>query len=165
VSWLDLDALARHDPGAALRLWGEVVDAARGEVSSGHRAARALEGAGTDCWDRARFLAVRSELSDAWGPRDADEQHLIDLMAQHQALIWRWQQVAEVYAIVANLSSRGKDKCKWPEAPRLTTAEALDRAVSLVERYQRLYLQALHALQGLRRRTPQGGHRAGRVNF
>jgi hypothetical protein len=56
-------------------------------------------------------------------------------MAQHQTQVWRWQHVAEAYATVANLASRDKVKGKWPETSRLTTAEALDRAVGLVELY------------------------------
>src|SRR5262249_14854200 len=69
VSWFDLDLIARSDPEKARGRWREVVQAARDEVRSGHRAARALEGFDGACWQRARFLAVRAELADAWRPR------------------------------------------------------------------------------------------------
>src|SRR5262249_37421342 len=72
VSWLDIDAIARTDPQKALARWDEIKEAARGEVRAGHRAARALEGYDSDCWRRARFLAVRAELTEAWRPRNAD---------------------------------------------------------------------------------------------
>jgi hypothetical protein len=73
VSWLDLDALARQDEDKVLRCWEDIKQAARDELRSGHRAARAVEdGGGT--WERARFLAVRAELSEAHRPRDAGEE-------------------------------------------------------------------------------------------
>src|SRR5436190_11771010 len=147
VSWFDLDRLGRLDPEVALRRWEGVKDAARRALRSGHRAARALEGAESNCQARARFLAVRAELADAWRPRNAAEQHLIDLMAQYQTLLWHWQEVMGLYAAFADLSRRGPDRADQRlDPPRLSTADALDRAVGLVECFQRLYLQALHAL-------------------
>jgi hypothetical protein len=166
VTWLDPDVLGRHDPDAAQRCWDAVKEAARREVRSGHRAARALEGAETSCWSRARFLAVRAELTDAWQPRNPAEQHLVDLMAQHQTLLWHWQDVLGAYASQAELSRRRPDPAdRHLEPPRLSAADALDRAVRLVERFQRLYLRALLALQGLRRRPPLVVRRAGQVNI
>src|ERR1035438_7796790 len=59
VTWLDLDALAEHSPELACRRWEEVLQAAREERQSGHRAAHAVEISGSPCWRRARFLVDR----------------------------------------------------------------------------------------------------------
>jgi hypothetical protein len=170
VSWLDLDTLARHDPDQALERWQQIKRAARLEVRDGHRAARALEGSdiltGGDCWERARFLAVCAELADAWRPRDALEQQLIDQLAQWQTLLWNWQETARAYVqlgvqgVKRALSEGGAD-----ELPRLSVAEGLDQATAMVERCHRLYLRTLRALQDLRRRPPVIVRRAGQVNI
>src|SRR4029450_4391696 len=90
-SWFDLNALERRDPAAAATRGAEIKESARGEARSGHRAARSLESASSTCWGRARFLAICAELSEAWQPRDALEQMLIDQMAVYQAQVWEWQ--------------------------------------------------------------------------
>jgi hypothetical protein len=89
VGWFNLNTSVERDPERAEARWEEVEDAARGEVASGHWAARALERYESHCWRRARFLAIRSELAAGWWPRTAAEQHLIDQMAQWQDLVWR----------------------------------------------------------------------------
>src|SRR5262249_48620633 len=89
VNWYDLDELARRDPALALRRWEAVKQAARDEVATGFRAGAALEGFDSNCWDRARFLAVRAALGEAWRARDAQEWALIDQLAQWQVLLWR----------------------------------------------------------------------------
>jgi len=65
VSWSDLDAIAHRDHAQALVRWEQVKEAARGDLRCGLRAARALEGFEGRLWDRAGFLAVRSELITA----------------------------------------------------------------------------------------------------
>src|SRR5262249_47268893 len=91
VNWLDLDALARKDESLALERWQQIKNAARDEIRSGHRAARAIEDGGGP-WERARFLAVCAELTEAWRPCNAVEQLLVDQLAQWQVLLWRWQE-------------------------------------------------------------------------
>jgi len=162
VSWHDLGALERRDPAQALERWETVKSAARGELRSGFRTARAIEGCESPCRQRARFLAIRSELSEAWRPRNAAEQHLVDQMAQCQELIWRWQETLTAYTEV---SIRGWPKPGGEGPPRLSDAEALDRTVAMVERFHRMYLRCLQALQGLRRRPGVVVRSAGQVNI
>ncbi len=170
MSWFDLDTVARHDPEEARERWEQVKRAARLEVRDGHRAARALEGSdvrsGRGCWERARFLAVRAELADAWRPRDALEQQLIDQLAQWQTLLWQWQETVRAYMQMASLGVKQALREGGPgEPPRLSVAEALDQAEAMVERCHRLYLRTLGALQDLRRRPPVVVRRAGQVNI
>jgi hypothetical protein len=164
VNWFDLEAVARQDHGRALQLWEEVKQAAREEVNSGHRAARALEGGTGRCWDRARFLAVRAQLTEAWRPRDAQEQHLVDQLAQWQTLLWEWQEALGRWAQLLNNGCEAalRSGTAW-EAPRLSDAEALERALAKVERLHRLYLRTLQALQARRRLGSVIVHRAGQV--
>src|SRR5262249_29907636 len=92
VSWFGLDSVAQHDPGRARERWEEVKRAARQELRTGYRAARALERPGEGPWSRARYLALRAELTEAWRPRDALEQQLVDQLAQWQSLLFVWQE-------------------------------------------------------------------------
>jgi hypothetical protein len=165
VAWPDLEALAQLDQDAALARWAEVKEAARGEIRSAHRAARSLERASSSCWGRARLLAISAEISEAWRPRDALEQMLIDQMAVYQHLVWEWQWVFSMYADLADLRERpAPRKQKDREPYRVTALQAMEKAGELVERFQGLFLTTLRALQGLRRAGPVVVRRAGQVN-
>jgi hypothetical protein len=168
VSWFDLDSLSRRDPGEALRRWQEVVQAARDEVRSGHRASRTIEGFDAAiCWHRARFLGLRAELSDAWRPRNQLEQQLIDQMAQFQTRMEYWQEILTTYTMLSSGGTgRGARDRRPHELPRLSDAEAVDQAADMVERWQRLFLRTLAALQSQRRPSRTGiALRAGQVNI
>jgi hypothetical protein len=166
VSWHDLDELSRRDPALALRRWDAVKQAAREEVATGFRAAAALEGYDSCCWGRARFLAVRTMLGEAWRARDAQEWMLIDQMAQWQVLLWRCQETMNAYAVMAARGCKRDTQGGEPELPRLSWAEAQERAAREAERLHRLYLRTLRALRDHRRmRTPVVVRRAGQVNI
>jgi hypothetical protein len=165
LSWFELEAVAGRDPDRAAARWEEVKQAARGEVASGHRAARALEGHDSHCWSRARFLAIRAELSASWRPRTAAEQHLVDQMAQWQTLIWQWQESYTSYDDVAATRARrsGPDGAAGPRLQ--SDADRLEHAAGMVERFHRLYLRTLRALQDMRRSPPVVVRAAGQVNI
>jgi hypothetical protein len=164
VSWTDLDTLARHDPAAAVRRWEEVKEAARGELRTGERAGQTTEVGFQTCWSRARFLAVRAELIDAIRPRDGAELLLIDQMAVYQVQLWAWQTTLTAYTSVADLGRPGRRADVRHEPPRLTDAEAMEQAAAMVERFQRLFLKALAALQALRRQPSVVVRHARQVN-
>jgi hypothetical protein len=92
VSWSDLEMLTRKDPDLAASRWERMVQEARDELRSGHRAARAMEGYTSDAWQRARFLAIREDLAEEWRPRNGIERQLIDAMAQAQTAAYFWQE-------------------------------------------------------------------------
>src|SRR5437016_1751344 len=78
---------------------------------------------------RARLLAVRGVLADAWRPRDALEQPLIDQLAQWQGLLWEWQETVRAYMQLASLGVKQALREGGPgELPRVSLAEALDQA-------------------------------------
>jgi hypothetical protein len=166
LDWFDLDAVARRDPAAATNRWQEIKDAARSELRSGHRSARALQAGSQHCWARARFLAVRAELAAALGPRDSAELLLIDQMATYQMQVWQWQETLTAYALVADLDQKSRsDHGHRREAPRVSDAEALKQAAEMVERFQAMFLKALRAFQGMRRPGSVVVRRAAQVNF
>jgi hypothetical protein len=166
VTWAGLENIAERDPERAQQRWEEVKQAAREELRSGHRAARAVEGGGRTLWERARFLAVRAELSEAWQPRDALEQQLIDQLAQWQSLLFVWQQALTAWTALAGCDPRPRGKRQADrEPPRLTESEALHRAAAMAERCQRMYLHTLKTLQERRRVSPSVVVRnAGQIN-
>jgi hypothetical protein len=165
LTWHALEALSQRDPDLAFRRWEEVKQAARKERRSGYAAGRALEGYGGSCWERARFLAVRAELMEAWQPRDAQERQLLDQMAQFQVLMEQWQETLTAYTMLAAVRGRTAKEKKTLELPRVSYAEVVEGAAAMVERMHRLYLRALQALQGRRRAVPPVViRRAGQVN-
>jgi hypothetical protein len=155
VSWFDLDSLAKDDPELARRRWEKIKQAARQELQSGHRAARALEPV-SDCWQRAQFLAIRDELAQAWRPRNAQEAQLVEMLAQVQTLLLRWQ---EILATRTQLADRGCKRATEEgerfKAPRLSEAAAVEEAATMVERLHRMFLRTLKGLQDLRRHSPR----------
>ncbi len=153
VQWSDLDRLAREDPVQGRARWKEIQEAARSELRTGHRAARALEIPGDNCWVRARFLGLRNGLHDAWQPRNDLEINLLDQMAQFETLRMEWCEILAGHTALAHVHvRRGQDDEFKYERPAQTAAQAIASATRMVETCQRLYLRALRALIDLRRR-------------
>jgi hypothetical protein len=155
LSWADLGDLARTNPDLAERRWGEVRQEAMDELRSGHRAARATEGYTSDLWQRARFLAVRDDLTDAWQPRNGAERQLIDMMAQAQATMLFWQERLAVRASVEPLHEHRdvEERGGWTP-PRVSEHQATEQAAGMVDRFHRMYLRTLRTLRDLRRGPP-----------
>jgi hypothetical protein len=153
VTWDMLERLAQSDPERALQRWAEIKRAARQELRSGARAGRAVEEPSPRCWERARFLAVRAELTEAWRPRNAIEQSLVDQMAQAQLLLWHNLEALKRWSALVAVGGSGPTR--EPNAPpRASYVEMADRAFDRADRMQRWYLRTLKALQGLRRLPP-----------
>jgi hypothetical protein len=162
VSWHGLSYLARQDPEAAARRWEEVKAEALAELRSGHRAARALEGFGSHCWTRARFLAIRRHLIDAWQPRNGIERQLIDMMAQAQTAQLYWLDIFTPRC--ACESGRKRDEGRW-EPQTVEDTEALEQSAAMVERFHGMFLRTLKALRDLRRTPGVVVQSAGQVNL
>jgi hypothetical protein len=161
VSWCDLEYLARQDPDKAARLWERINGEALGELRSGHRAAKVMEGYGTHCWTRAHFLAVRRELMEGWQPRNGIERQLIDTMAQAQTAQLYWLDILTVRSSCS--SGRKRDEGRW-EPQTVADTEAIDQAAAMVERFNSIYLRTLKALRELRRTPGVVVQNAGQVN-
>jgi hypothetical protein len=153
VSWYDLNLLAEANPEQATQQWNEIKQAARADLDGGHRAARAVrEAFGSTPWDKAQFLAVRAALTEQWQPQGGVEQLLIDTLAQAYTEQHRWMAAANNFLSAECDRHRLEieKKEKWLP-PRITEAEALDRAMAMSERWNRMFLRTLRALRDLRR--------------
>jgi hypothetical protein len=155
VTWHGLSHLAEHQPELAEQCWERVKQAARDELHTGHRAAKAMEGYHSDPWRRARFLAVREDLARAWRPRNGMELQLIDTMAQAQTAMFFWQERLTDYMLYEAQTQRRdvQEFGKW-NPPRISDADAIEQAAAMVDRFNRIYLRTLRALRDLRRYTP-----------
>jgi hypothetical protein len=154
-SWADLEWLFERDPQKFLQRWEEIKRAAREELQSGHRAPQAVELYGSTPWKRAEFLALRQELVESWQPRNGVERQLLDIMAQAQSAAEYWlkrlmaKAALEAAMELATLRKNGQ----W-EPPRATAFQAVEQAGAMAERFNRIFLRTLRALQDLRRRAP-----------
>jgi hypothetical protein len=152
ISWRDLGRLADRDPAAAAAQWEKIKQAALDELQSGKRAVRTIGGTP---WEQAKFLAIRSGLADQLQPRGGVEWLLIDTLAQAQESWLMWLQAMNGWAALGDGESRQACKDDLGRSTLLlTTAEALDRAAAMMDRFNKIVLRTLRALQELRRFSP-----------
>jgi hypothetical protein len=165
LSWFDLSTIAGHSPEQAMETWGRVLAEASDELESGHRAARAMDHL-SGPWDRAQFLAIRESFVDEWQPRGGVELALVDQMATAHAQYLFWLERLNVEGVTRALlpANYGRQK-RLSEPPRLSSAEAVEEAAAMAERFQRLFVRAVRTLRDLRRFTPSVVvQNAGQVN-
>ena len=155
VSYGALDALAIDDPAAALAAWQRVKEAARDELASGHRAAKAMQFQ-DGAWQRAQFLAIRDGFLEQWQPQNGGERLLVDMLAQTYAAYLDWFAQLEVYTQCEASTQRYhlKERGSY-DTPRLSTGAAMDQAAAMVDRFNRLFLRTLRQLRDLRRYEQQ----------
>lgn len=162
VSWFDLNRVADRDPKAVADLWRALKAAARNELHSGHRTARALDWDGRP-WDRARFLAIRDSFRADYRPGPGIEATLVDLAAEAFGDYLAWSEQLHMQAgteaeIERNdLARHGK----W-KPQRIFSAEAMAESARLAERAHTRFLRTIAAL-GEHRRT--GPVHIGQVNI
>jgi hypothetical protein len=152
VSWFDLSQIARTDPDRAAARWEEIKGAALDELQTGHRAARAVETAADNAWQRAQFLALRKELAAEWQPRNGIEHQLLDTMAQAMTCYLSWLHKFTVRTELSNIGGDRleKEEGKW-QSPRQIDADAIDQAAEMMDRFNGIFLRTLRALRDLRR--------------
>lgn len=168
VRFADLAVLQREDPARATALWARLQEAAKVELDQGHSAARVISGTDERPFERARFLVLREALVSEWQPRGITEQILIDnvvqamvMRARYLSLAHHYEDPAEVYAepdfTETPWQMREREAAEQRERslqpPRLTQIEAIDRAMHLAEKFDRMATRAIRALRDLRRQT------------
>src|SRR5262245_54508243 len=86
---------------------------------------------------------------EGWQPRNSGERLLIDILVQGQTLYEQWLRV-----LISRLSFQSalefRDDGHW-SPPRITDADAIDRAAAMVERFHRMAMRTVRQLQDLRR--------------
>jgi hypothetical protein len=153
LSFFDLYTLGRHSPELAAQRWAEVMQAARNELQSGHRAASIVTPpGGSSCWHKARLLSMRAELLDGWQPRNSVERLLVDTLMQVQCQYEHWLEVLTARTTFQAVYE-GKEEARW-QPPRVTDSEAIEQAAAMVDRFHRIMMRTIRQLQNLRRNPP-----------
>jgi hypothetical protein len=154
LSWFDLGGATRLDPERAGAIWERAVAAARDELTSGHRAARAVESDGGP-WQRAQFAALLEEFVADWQPRGGIERALVETLAQAYTnqLYWTGRMT-----ILSGTEARRQDRettrrGEW-SPPTIEAAAAIDQAAAMVDRFNRLFVRTLKVLRDGRRNAP-----------
>jgi hypothetical protein len=162
LSWHDLEVLENQQEGQASQCWQQIKDAARQELVTGQRGAEVvLDCLGTP-FERARYAVLREELAKEWQPRNGIEWALIEQMTQMQTMYFHWLSVAHgrVMRIYRGLA---KGEARY-QAPRVSEQACQEFAADMAERYHKLFLRSLRALQNMRRYAPVVVQNAGQVN-
>jgi len=167
VSWYALSRLMEDEPERGERLWQSIRDDAANELRRGVRSSRSVERFGAGPFDRARLVVIVKSLSASLAPRDGLEELLIHQMACAYELHLHWQECASARAqqdewegerdrrnAVRNMSDRQRERYESDHGwlpPRVSTAEAIDQAVMIADRYQRSFLRLMKAYRDNRR--------------
>jgi hypothetical protein len=150
ATFFELARLTKADPDRAKRKWDEVRAAARAELQSGHRAAKANEvSLSFDAWPRASFLALREEL----GTQTGLERVLVDSLTHACTAQLFWHERLMMYACLETDNARTKRHGEFVR-PRLDDAQAMDQAAEMVERFNRIFIRTMRMLKELRRQSP-----------
>jgi len=154
VSWFDLNRVADRDPEALAEVWRALKAAARDELHSGHRTARALDWDGRP-WDRARFLAIRDSFRADYRPGPGIEAALVDLAAEAFGDYLAWSEQLHMQAGTEAVIERNDlDRHgKW-KPQRIFSADAMAESARMAERAHTRFLRTVATLGDLRRTGP-----------
>jgi hypothetical protein len=156
LGWWDIAILFGQDQEQAERIWKLLKQEARKEFLSGHRAAKISETAEwqREPWKRARYLAIRDSFVEEWQPRGGIELAMIEMMAQafSDYLFWG-EKVHERSTTDAKYLYSSEEERRIAEArghwlpPRVGEQNAIEHAMQMMDRYNRLFLRTLRQLR------------------
>jgi hypothetical protein len=149
-SWHDITAEWQHDATAGVALWERIKQTARDELREGRAGANAIETYDERPMHRAEYLAVWLALADGLRPSNGMERLLIDGMAQALMMQRHWLERV-VQTETRDTIRRGRGPHDGFEPPRLSEAEAVDRAVAMQDRFQRQFLRLMKCYRDGRR--------------
>ena len=167
VSWHELSNLMEHEPTRAQDAWNRVKAAAREELQTGLRGARAVERSFSSPYERARYLVILEALTESLAPRGGMEHLLVQQAATAYEQWLRWQQIAtqriehegwngdrDRRRQLENMPPRARERYERDDGwmpPRLSDAEAVEQATAMADRQQRGFLRVLKTLRDMRR--------------
>lgn len=153
VTWWDLSLLAEQKEENAVVIWEAIKEAARNELSSGHRAAEAVEWhVHSSPFYRAQFLAIRQAFIDEWQPRGGLELVLIDTMAQCYRSYLSWLCTHTMHSETE--VERERNQCERNGSRKARSEPAMmriEQSFQMAERFNRIFLRTLRQLRDLRR--------------
>ena len=183
LNFVDLLELHNFTPRVAERLWEHYKREGRKEFESGHLAANMtlpvdyMKG----LWNVARYLGVRESFIDDWKPSGGIEIALIDMMAQSwfQWQYWLEQTVKRSkttprlehteYEKWKQWNEKAKHAKSWQEGywfpPYVSEERAIEHAVQMADRFNRIFMRTLRQLRDLRRYSPVTINNPNQVNI
>jgi hypothetical protein len=132
-------------------------------------------------WNIARYLGVRESFIDDWQPQGGIEVAMIDMLAQSyfQWQYWLEQTVKrsqtrerELHPKYSEwlerrnseLQANGITEGYW-DRPLVTEQQALEHAVQMADRFNRIFMRTLRQLRDLRRYSPVTINNPNQVNI
>lgn len=183
LNFIDLDELYALAPRVAERLWERAKREGCDEFESGHLAANITFPVGymKEVWNIARYLGVRESFINDWCPKGGIEVALIDMMTQSyfQWQFWLEQTVKrsqtserEEHPSYREWKGRRKEDNQakgWDEGywlrPYVTEQQAIEAAVQMADRWNRIFMRTLRQLRDLRRYSPVTINNPNQVNI
>lgn len=183
ISYNDLYELYFRAPRVGERLWERIKAEARSEFESGHLASGAIYPVNymRNPWRVGLYLGVRESFIAEWQPRGGIELSLIDMMAQAflQWQYWMEQTVKRSkteprrehydYENWKRGQSKLKDTKSWEDGywfpPYVHEQKAIEHAVQMADRSNRIYMRSLRQLRDLRRYSSVTIGRVSQLNF
>jgi hypothetical protein len=154
VSWFDLNRVVDREPETCSALWQGIRSAARDELDSGHRTARALDWDGRP-WDRARFLAIRDSFRADYLPDPGIESALVELAAEAFGDYLSWTELLHQQAgTEADLERHDLARHGTWKPQRIGSAEAMAQSARMADRAHARLLQTVAVLEARRRAEP-----------
>ena len=172
LNFIDLMELHSFAPRVAERFWERAKVEGRAEFESGHLAANITFPVGymKGLWNIARYLGVRESFIDDWQPKGGIEVALLDMMVQ---AYFKWQYWLEQTVMRSETESRKEhhEYQKWKQwnektknaeswddgywfPPYVSEQNALEHAVQMADRFNRIFMRTLRQLRDLRRYSP-----------
>lgn len=183
ISFDDLHQLCGYAPRVAERLWETIKEEGRSEFESGHLAANTMSPVHymKQAWNIAKYLGVRESFINDWQPQGGIEVSLIDMLAQ---TFFQWQYWLEEtikrsqteprrehheYQKWKEWNERTKNAHSWQEGywfpPYVHEQAAIEHAVQMADRFNRIYMRTLRQLRDLRRYAPVTINNPNQVNI
>ncbi len=183
LNFVDLLELHNFAPRVAERLWESYKREGRKEFESGHLAANInfpvdyMKG----LWNVARYLGVRESFIDDWNPHGGIEVALIDMMAQSwfQWQFWLEETVKRSQTHPREEHHEYQEWKQWNEKtknsksgqkgywfpPYVSEERAIEHAVQMADRFNRIFMRTLRQLRDLRRYSPVTINNPNQVNI
>ncbi len=179
LRFTDLDKLHSFAPRVAERFWERAKREGQKEFESGHLAANITFPVGymRELWNIARYLGVRESFIDDWEPKGSIEVALIDMLAQSW---FQWQFWLEQTVKRSDTTERMEhpDYSKWKQRkteegwtdgywlrPYISEVRAIEHAVQMADRFNRMFMRTLRQLRDLRRYSPVTINNPSQVNI
>lgn len=183
LNFVDLLELHSFAPRVAERFWERAKREGRKEFESGHLAANITFPVGymKGLWNIARYIGVRESFIDDWNPHGGIEVAMVDMLAQSyfQWQFWLEQTVkrsetreTETHPDYARWLAQREREFKhngWIDGywnrPYVSEQQAIEHAVQMADRFNRIFMRTLRQLRDLRRYSPVTINNPNQVNI